>query len=104
MSNKVEPSSSDVRDAPQARRYELSLQGEVAGFIDYRDRGEVRELVHTEVRPAHEGQGVGQALAKFALDDARRQGLKVAPSCSFIAAYVQRHPETADLVAERPAR
>lgn len=103
MSNKAEPSSSDVRDAAQARRYELTLQGQVAGFIDYRDRGQVRDLVHTEVRPEHEGQGVGQALARFALDDARSQRRKVVPSCSFIAAYVQRHPDTADLVEERSA-
>jgi len=103
MSNQAEPSSPDMQDATQARRYELKLQGQVAGFIDYRDRGQVRELVHTEVRPEHEGQGLGQALARFALDDARRQGRKVVPACSFIAAYVERHPDTADLVAGRNA-
>jgi predicted GNAT family acetyltransferase len=104
MSQQAEHTPSDVHDAADARRYELKLQGEVAGFIDYRDRGAVRELVHTEVKPEHEGRGLGQQLARFALDDARRQGRKVVPACSFIAAYVKRHPDTADLVEEHAAR
>jgi predicted GNAT family acetyltransferase len=104
MSQQAKPTPPDVRDAADARRYELKLQGEVAGFIDYRDRGAVRELVHTEVRPEHEGQGLGQQLAKFALDDARRQGRKVVPACSFIDAYVKRHPDLADLVEGHAGR
>ena len=90
----------ELHDAVQQRRYELRLQGEVAGFIDYRDAGGARQLVHTEVLPQHESRGLGAQLARFALDDARRQGRKVVPACSFIAAYIRRHPADADLVAQ----
>lgn len=94
--------SPELRDAAQQRRYELSLDGRVAGFIDYRDSGNARQLVHTEVLPEHEGRGLGAQLARFALDDARRHGRKVVPVCSFIAAYVKRHPADADLLATAP--
>ena len=87
------------RNVPERRRYELDVEGRLAGFIDYRDQGGVRALVHTEVLPEHEGRGIGGQLALFALDTARREGHRVVPACSFIAAYVQRHPDTADLVA-----
>ena len=89
----------ELRDAAQQQRYELSLEGRVAGFIDYRDADGSRQLVHTEVLPEHEGQGLGAQLARFALDDARSQGRKVVPACSFIAAYIRRHPADAELVA-----
>ena len=55
-------------------------------------------LIHTEVLPAHEGPGVGGALVRFALDDARRRGLRVIATCPFVRAYVERHPETHDIV------
>lgn len=88
-----------LRHAPERRRYELQLDGKLAGFIDYRDQGPVRELLHTEVLPEHEGRGIGGRLARFALDTARREGHRVAPTCSFIAAYLQRQPDAADLTA-----
>lgn len=91
--------SPELRDAQQRRRYELTLGGQLAGFIDYRDANGARQLVHTEVLPEHEGGGLGAQLAQFALDEARRQGHKVVPACSFIAAYVRRHPDNADLVS-----
>jgi predicted GNAT family acetyltransferase len=55
-------------------------------------------FTHTEVDPAFEGHGIGSALAAGALDDARRRGLVVVPSCPFIRAYITRHPEYADLL------
>ena len=89
----------DIQDAQGAHRYELRKDGELAAFIGYRMRGQVLELVHTEVLPQHEGGGVGSRIARHALDDARARGLKVMPSCSFIAAWIERHPDYGDLVA-----
>ena len=60
-------------------------------------------LVHTEVRDEFEGQGHAATLARGALDDARSRGLRVVPSCPYIASYVEKHPEYADLVATRPS-
>jgi predicted GNAT family acetyltransferase len=86
-------------DAPDHHRYELHAGEELIGFVDYRLRGELIHLVHTEVLPAFNGQGHAATLARAALDDARARGLRVHPDCPYVAAYVAKHPEYADLVA-----
>jgi predicted GNAT family acetyltransferase len=88
-----------VTDRPDQLRYEIEVDGEVAGFLLYRREPGVLELVHTDVDPKWEGQGVGAALVKGALDDVRARGLKMRPYCPFVAAYLRRHPEYEDLVA-----
>jgi predicted GNAT family acetyltransferase len=90
-----------VRDAPDDDRYVAEVDGELAGFVTYRLRPELIAFIHTEVEARFEGQGVGSALASFALDDARRRGLAVLPFCPFVAGYIQRHTEYADLVPEQ---
>jgi hypothetical protein len=88
-----------LADQPGRHRYELLVNGQLAALIGYRQAPGRIDLLHTEALPAFEGEGLGAAIAKFALDDARRQGLMVVPSCSFIARYIERHPEYRDLVA-----
>lgn len=86
----------------QARqRYEIAVAGELAGFVDYRGQGASVALVHTEVLPQFEGRGLAGRLAQFVLDDLRRQGAKVVPTCSYIATYIERHPQLQDLVDPR---
>lgn len=80
-------------------RFELHSNGQLVGFIDYRLLDHVIELPHTEVDPAHSGKGYGQQLVQFALRDAQHEGYQVIPSCPFVARYIQRHPEFAELVA-----
>lgn len=55
-------------------------------------------LVHTAVEPAFEGRGVGGFLARATLQAARDAGVQVLPDCSFVAGYIARHTEWADLV------
>jgi len=88
-----------VTDRPNELRYEIEVDGEVAGFLMYRLEPGVIELVHTDVAPKWEGKGVGGALVKGALDDVRARGLKMRPFCPFVRAYIKRHPEYQDLVA-----
>jgi predicted GNAT family acetyltransferase len=64
-------------------------------------RGHDLDLVHTEVPRALEGRGYASALATAALEHARHEGVKVIPSCPYVKAFLQRHPEYADLVAQR---
>jgi predicted GNAT family acetyltransferase len=87
-----------VTDQPDQLRYEIEVDGELAGFLLYRREPGVLELVHTDVDPKWEGKGVGAALVKGALDDVRARGLKVRPFCPFVTAYLRRHPEYEDLV------
>jgi uncharacterized protein len=89
----------DVFDNHDAGRYELMQGAEVVGMAVYVPIPGGIAITHTEVEPAVSGRGLGTRLAKAALDDARRQGMKVAPSCPFIAHYFERHPEDADLRA-----
>ena len=89
----------DVRDAAERHRFELTVDGELVGFVQYRRREGVLDLIHTEVPPEHEGKGYGSVLARWILDHCRAEGLKVIPSCPYIAAFLARHPEYDDLVA-----
>jgi uncharacterized protein len=88
-----------VTDQPGQLRYEVEVDGELAGFLLYRREPGVLELVHTDVDPKWEGKGVGAALVQGALDDVRARGLKVRPFCPFVAAYIRRHPAYEDIVA-----
>jgi len=98
-------SSVRVVDNSDRSRYEAYAGDELAGFVTYRIEPGVVVLVHTEVDGSFEGHGVGTRLASAALEDARSRGLKVDPVCPFVAAYLERHPEYADLVVEpRPGR
>jgi predicted GNAT family acetyltransferase len=89
----------EVVDVPQASRYELRLGGRLIGLAVYRRRDGRIAFTHTEVDESCEGRGFGSRLAAAALDDARRDGLAVVPVCPFIAHYIERHPEYAQLVA-----
>ncbi len=88
----------EVRNNRDRSRYEILVDGEVAGFAQYVMRGGRIVFVHTEIDDAYEGKGVGSELAKGALDDVRSRGLPVLPLCPFIAGYIERHPEYQDLV------
>jgi uncharacterized protein len=88
----------EVRDNPEKHRYEVEVDGELAGASYYRDRDDARVVTHTEIDEEWEGQGVGSRLIQGALDDIRARGLRVTPVCPFASAYIERHPEYADLV------
>lgn len=86
-----------VRNNPELNRYELDVEGHVAAAYYRREAGVVT-FVHTEVPNELSGRGIGSALARGALDDARAQGLKVVAQCPFIGAYIAKHDEYGDLL------
>ena len=85
-----------VRDNTERQRFELDADGHIA-FADYKRAGGVLSMLHTEVPKALEGRGIGSALIRGVLDIARSEGLKVNPLCPFAKAYIEKHPEYADL-------
>ncbi|HTU97165.1 MAG TPA: GNAT family N-acetyltransferase [Solirubrobacteraceae bacterium] len=89
-----------VTDHPDAARYELTADGERAGFVTYRQSPGVIAFLHAEVDPARERQGLGSELVRGALDDARARGLAVRPVCPFVAWYIETHEAYQDLVAK----
>lgn len=90
-----------VTENAERERYEIHVDGSLAGFAEYRGRGDTRTFTHTEVDERFEGQGVGSKLVHDALEDARARGLRVIPMCPFVRAYMGRHPEYLDLVDPR---
>lgn len=92
-----------VSREPGPRRYEARIAGRgVAGFVEYRESDGLVVLTHTEVGPSFEGRGVGDALARAALDDIRERGLKALVTCPFIRSWLRRHPESLDVLFTVP--
>lgn len=89
-----------VADNPARRRFEILVDGGLAGFAAYRVRDGLIVFTHTEIDDAFQGKGVGAQLAAGALDQVRERGEKVVPQCPFMAAFVKRHTEYQDLVVE----
>jgi predicted GNAT family acetyltransferase len=87
-----------IRDNPERHRFEAELGDGSFAIAEYTlPKGKIM-FTHTEVPPAHEGQGIGSALIRFALAAARERGLQVIPICPFFAAYIKRHEEVQDLL------
>ena len=86
-----------VANDETAQRYEARVEGQLA-VITYQRLGDRIVFLHTEVPEALEGHGIAGKMAQFALDDARALHLAVIPRCAFVAGYIRRHPEYADLV------
>ena len=87
-----------IRDNSDRHRFEIDLGDGSLAIAEYTlPEGKIM-FTHTEVPPAHEGQGIGRALIEHALAAARERGLKVIPICPFFAAYIQKHPEVQDLL------
>ncbi len=84
-----------ISDEPGAHRFEGRRSGELLGFVDYRWVGGRRVLIHTEVPPAFEGQGIGSALARHVLDLAREQEERISIKCPYVRTFIERHPEYA---------
>ena len=91
------PDTSAVSHDPARGRFEINTDAGT-GVLAYTRQNDVLEIMHTEVPDASEGRGYGAALAEAALEFARREGARVIPSCPFVASYIKRHPQYADLV------
>ncbi len=88
-----------VTHAPDRHRFEATVDGRPAGFAEYQRTHELYVFTHTEVDRAFEGRGVGGALARTALDHVRAEGThSVLAICPFIKAWIDRHPDHADLL------
>ena len=79
-------------------RYEAHIDGERVGLISYTERDGAVIMPHTEVDPEFGGRGIAGQLTKFALHDVRAEGKSVVPACPYIAGWIEKHPDYADLV------
>ena len=92
--------STEVRNNAPRSQYELSLDGRLVGFADYRADGDIVVFPHTEIEPSMRNQGLGAELVHGALDDVRARGGTVVARCWYVAEFIDQHPEYADLLAD----
>ncbi|MFD7285459.1 GNAT family N-acetyltransferase [Streptomyces sp. NPDC059863] len=86
-----------VERVDAARRYEILVDGQRAGLTAFRDLGAQRVFFHTEVDEAFAGQGLAPQLVQQALADVRASGMRIVPVCPYVATFLKRHDEFADI-------
>ena len=89
-----------VQDNVAGSRFEISVGGELAGFVDYRKDGDEYALPHTRIYPQFEGQGLGSTLISGALAEIAERGGTVLPYCPFVPTVIRDNPEFVELVPE----
>ncbi|MFI7588042.1 GNAT family N-acetyltransferase [Spongisporangium articulatum] len=87
-----------VRENPAENRFEITVDGALAGFTAYELRGETYALMHTEIGEEFGGQGLGSTLIRSTLDDLRGRGKQVLPYCPFVRKFMVKNPDYAELV------
>ena len=92
------PEPVTVVHAPDAHRYEIALAGRLAA-LDYTVENGRTVFTHTFVPHELRGRGLAEHLVRRALNDARSQKVVVFPACSYVATFIQRHPEYQSLLA-----
>lgn len=96
MTDSANPTVSHNADK---NRFEAQTTGGLAR-LDYMEVPGRIVMTHTEVPEEAEGEGVGSALAKAALEYARKEERAVVPLCPFVASYIRRHDEYRSLVLD----
>ena len=81
-----------IAHKPETCRFEAVIDGHIA-YAAYALDADIFAFAHTVVPRALGGRGVGAALVKHVLDYAAEQGYRVDPQCSFVRAYIDRHPD-----------
>lgn len=89
--------TTSVRRNDEAQRYELTVDGRLAGFTAYLDRDGHRVFYHTVIKKEFEGRGLSSVLVKAALTDTRENGERVLGVCPLVAHYLTKHPEFNDI-------
>ncbi len=98
MPGEAQKADVEVRHDSAAGKFFAVVDGAEC-TLSYRPRGEgVLEYASTYTPPELRGRGIAGQVVRFALEHARERGIKVIPSCSYVAAYIARHPEYEELV------
>ncbi|MDH6223426.1 redox-sensitive bicupin YhaK (pirin superfamily)/predicted GNAT family acetyltransferase [Streptomyces sp. MJP52] len=92
--------TTQVRLAAGAHRYEILVEGTVAGFTEFRDHGAQRVFFHTVVEDAYAGRGLASVLVREALNHVRTSGMRLVPICPYVAKYLTKHDGFRDITDE----
>jgi uncharacterized protein len=94
----TERMSTTVTDNEDLQRFEIYDDGELAGFTDYHQAGDVMIFRHTEIDDRFRGRGLATELIRSALDDVRTRGFAVRPVCPLVRRFIVEHEDYHDLV------
>ncbi|MBO1530446.1 N-acetyltransferase [Psychrobacter sp. F1192] len=97
MNNQADSQDLNITHNTEAKRFETTVEDHT-GYISYQERGDTLIYDHTLVPQALGGRGIGSKLVKHALDYAQHNDKKVVSQCSFVSAYIDRHPEYQSLL------
>jgi predicted GNAT family acetyltransferase len=97
----INPEDVSREDGESKGRYVYRLGADAAEMTYSKAGAKLLIIDHTEVPPAFRGQGVGPALVARGVADARAEGKRILPLCTFAAAQFRRHPEWADVLDAR---
>ncbi|MEU2130740.1 GNAT family N-acetyltransferase [Streptomyces sp. NPDC018352] len=86
-----------VRHVDARHRYEILVDDHRAGLTAYRDRDDRRVFFHTEIDDTYAGQGLAAILVEQALTDVRASGMRIVPVCPYVAKFLKKHQEFADI-------
>ena len=87
-----------VKRNAEKSRYEIEVDGTLAGFMQYSLHGDRADFIHTEIAEEFGGRGLASQLIRYSLDDARREHWQVLPYCPFVKAFIAKHDAYRDLV------
>lgn len=93
-----ESKAPEVRHRPELHRFEILHESAEAAVLTYRPSGTCMDFDHTYVPEPMRGRGIAALLTRAALEHARRESWKVIPSCTYVAAFIKRHPEFQGLI------
>lgn len=88
----------EVINAPGRERYEILVDGTLAGFTHYMPHEGSLVFDHTLIKENFSGRGLASVLVRGALDDVRATGVRIVPLCEYIAGWLPKHPDYEDLV------
>lgn len=88
----------EVQHKPDEGRFVLTVRDQEAELLYNRIDHTILEYSHTFVPPELRGSGAGGKIVRAALDYAREEGYSVRPTCSFVAAFIERHPEYKEIL------
>ena len=89
-----------LHNVPRSR-YEITVDGRVVGFAEYRRHGDSVVFPHTEIEPSMRNRGLGAELVRGALDDVRARASTVVAQCWYVAEFIAQQTEYSDLLAQK---
>jgi predicted GNAT family acetyltransferase len=92
-----------ITHEPEAARYAMRVDGQLASVLDYRVLGDQIAFVRSFTNPPYRGNGLAGEVVAFAVDDVETTTRTIVPACWYVGEWFDRHPERRHLLGPRTA-